>query len=132
MFEAIKKHDTKGLMYKYLVTATSSKDKTSGVSEPQNKKKKMLKALTSPSEKKSMANTNSSKIVDKHSHIGQPTKRTNKELIKEFLNKATSQSEVVAAKDKATGDSGSKIDLHLQKLKSFDETKLVIRNMHLR
>ena len=106
VFEAIKKHDTKGLMYKHLVTATSSKDKTSGVSEPQ---KKMLKALTSRSEKKSMAKTNSSKIEDKHSHMTQPTKRTNKELINELLNKATSQNKVVAVENKATGDSGSKL-----------------------
>ena len=109
MFEAIKKHDTKGLMYKYLVTATSSKDKTSGVSEPQNKKKKKLSPKISHLAKKIMAKTNSSKIGDKHSHMTQPTKRTNKELINEFLNKATSQSEVVAVKNKATGDSGSKL-----------------------
>ena len=92
VFDAIKKHDTKGLMYNYLETiinktATSGEEQASRVSEPQNKKKKILEALISPLVKESMAKINSNKTVEKYLYIAQPYGRTNKELLNELLAK---------------------------------------------
>ena len=142
VFDAIKKHDTKGLIYKYLETiinetTISSEEKTSDVSEPQNKKKKVLEAPISPLVKDSIENVNSNKIVNKYLYIAQPTGRTDKELLNELLAKTGSLNEVSDTKDKLGNrslrfNSGTDLYNALQKLKSFDETKLVGRYIHLK
>ena len=116
---------------------TSCEEKTSGVSEPQNKKKKIYEAVISPLVKESMAKINSNKIMNKYLYIAQPTGRTDKELLNELLAKTGSLNEASDTKDKLGNrslrfNSGTDLYNALQKLKSFDETKLVGRYIHLK